>query len=133
MGVFVFDVPPTTAPVLEAAIASVTDAPVTHMVYSHAHTEHIGGAKLFPTAEIYAHADAAALIPFIDGEQPPMPAVTFDDRLKLAIGSLDIALEYFGHNHDPGNIFITLPEAPVLMVVDIIEGGDVPWTALNYT
>lgn len=132
-GVVLFDAPPTMAPVLQAAIASKTELPVTHIVYSHAHTDHIGAAGLFDNVvEIYAHKDAAALIPYIAGEQPPMPTITFSDRLDLEIGGLDIVLEYFGPSHDPGTTFISLPQHRVLMVVDIIDGGHVPWFSLNY-
>lgn len=131
-GVVLFDAPPTMAAVLESAIASKTNLPVTHLIYSHAHTDHIGAANLFADAEIYAHRDAAALIPYIADAQPPMPTVTFDDRLTLNIGGLDILLEYFGPSHDPGTIFISLPQHRVLMVVDIIDGGHVPWYSLNY-
>lgn len=131
-GVVLFDAPPTMASILQAAISSKTELPVTHVIYSHAHTDHIGAAGLFADAEVYAHENAAALIPYIAGEQPPIPTVTFNDRLDLEIGGLDIVLEYFGPSHDPGTTFISLPQHRVLMVVDIIDGGHVPWFSLNY-
>src|SRR5262249_51862969 len=47
-GVIVVEAPQTIAPNLLAAIASVTDEPVTHVVYSHHHADHIGGAGVLP-------------------------------------------------------------------------------------
>ena len=132
-GVVVFDVPPTMAEAMPAAVAAVTDRPVTHVIYSHAHTDHIGGAGAFAAAEIVAHEDAARLIPFIDGDKPPAPTRTFaGERLEMEVGGLEIVLEQLGPGHDPGNLFITLPAQRVLMAVDIIEAGHVPWNALNY-
>ena len=44
-GVVVVDAPPSFAKHIPAAIAEVTDKPITHVVYSHAHIDHIGGTK----------------------------------------------------------------------------------------
>jgi hypothetical protein len=44
-GVVVIDAPPSYAQSIPKAIAEVTDKPITHIVYSHSHADHIGGAK----------------------------------------------------------------------------------------
>jgi len=44
-GVVVVDAPPPLAAHIPAATAEVTDKPITHLVYSHYHVDHIGGAK----------------------------------------------------------------------------------------
>ena len=44
-GVVVVDAPPSYAAHIPKAIAEVTDLPITHLVYSHSHADHIGGAK----------------------------------------------------------------------------------------
>jgi glyoxylase-like metal-dependent hydrolase (beta-lactamase superfamily II) len=44
-GVVVVDVPQTLVAFLPKAIAEVTDKPITHVVYSHSHADHIGGTK----------------------------------------------------------------------------------------
>src|SRR5262249_15589178 len=43
-GVVVVDVPPTYAALIPKAIAEITDKPITHLIYSHFHRDHIGGA-----------------------------------------------------------------------------------------
>ena len=43
-GVVVADIPPTLAAAIPKAIAEVTDKPITHLIYSHSHIDHIGGA-----------------------------------------------------------------------------------------
>jgi glyoxylase-like metal-dependent hydrolase (beta-lactamase superfamily II) len=37
-------------------IAEVTDKPVTHVIYSHDHTDTIGAAYLFPKSAVYIGA-----------------------------------------------------------------------------
>ena len=44
-GVVVVDAPPGYAAHIPQAIAEVSDKPITHIVYSHSHIDHIGGAK----------------------------------------------------------------------------------------
>ena len=43
-GVILFDAPPATAPFLPAAVVNVTDEPITHIVYTHSHNDHISAA-----------------------------------------------------------------------------------------
>ena len=47
-GVIVVDAPPNLGQKLLDAIADTTDEPITHVVYSHGHADHIGSAGLFP-------------------------------------------------------------------------------------
>src|SRR5678815_1111376 len=44
-GVVVVDAPPPFAQNIRRAIAEVTDKPITHLIYSHSHADHIGGTK----------------------------------------------------------------------------------------
>ena len=44
--------------VIPKAIVEVTDKPIAHLIYSHAHTDHIGGARsLGGQPIIVAHAE----------------------------------------------------------------------------
>jgi Metallo-beta-lactamase superfamily len=43
-GVVIIDAPPSLAAYLPKAIAEITDKPITHLIYSHSHVDHIGGA-----------------------------------------------------------------------------------------
>jgi len=45
-GVVVVDAPPTYAARLRQAISEITPKPITHVIYSHSHTDHIAGTKL---------------------------------------------------------------------------------------
>ena len=47
-GVIVVDAPPSIGENILAAIAEVTDEPITHVIYSHSHADHIGAAGIYP-------------------------------------------------------------------------------------
>jgi glyoxylase-like metal-dependent hydrolase (beta-lactamase superfamily II) len=132
VGVIVVDAPQTLAPNLLTAIASVTNEPVTHVVYTHHHADHIGGAGVLPkTATYIAHQDTAALLQREADPNRPVPTVTFSDTYTLTVGSQTLKLDYHGPNHDAGNIFVYAPNQRVLMVVDIVWPGWAPFDHLG--
>jgi alkyl sulfatase BDS1-like metallo-beta-lactamase superfamily hydrolase len=60
-GVVAVDAPPTIGKNYLKAISEVTDKPITHVIYSHAHIDHIGAAGMFPkNAVIIAQEKTAA-------------------------------------------------------------------------
>jgi glyoxylase-like metal-dependent hydrolase (beta-lactamase superfamily II) len=63
-------------------------------------------------------------------EQHPLPDVTFDDQLTVDAGEDRDELAYHGPNHSPGNIFTYLPAQRVLMLVDVVFPGWVPFAYL---
>jgi glyoxylase-like metal-dependent hydrolase (beta-lactamase superfamily II) len=130
-GVILVDAPASLGAVLSQAIADVTDEAVTHLVYSHHHADHIGGAGQFADATIVAHEDTAALLERSNDPNRPLPTVTFDDSHTLTVGSQTLQLDYHGNNHEPGNIFVYAPAQKVLMVVDIVFPGWVPFADLG--
>jgi glyoxylase-like metal-dependent hydrolase (beta-lactamase superfamily II) len=127
-GVVVIDAPPSFAQHIPAAIAELTDNPITHVVYSHAHIDHIGGTKsLGGRPVIVAHDETKRLLTrAMDPNRPP-PTVTFSDRDALRVGTQVLELSYHGSAHQPGNIFISAPAQRVLMVVDVVFPGWMPW------
>ena len=60
-GVVAIDAPPTTGNNYLKAIAEVTTKPVTYVIYSHAHIDHIGAAGIYPkNATFIAQQETAA-------------------------------------------------------------------------
>jgi glyoxylase-like metal-dependent hydrolase (beta-lactamase superfamily II) len=143
-GVIVVDAPPTIGQNILNAISEVTDEPITYVIYSHSHADHIGAAGIFPAeATFIAHVETADQLSrsngqnraysfgmFLGGAPVPTPTVTFNDRYTLRHGSQTLELEYRGTNHEPGNIYIYAPRQKVLMLVDVIFPGWVPFKNL---
>ena len=136
-GVIAVDAPPTIGTKYLKAISEVTDKPITHVIYSHAHIDHIGAAGMFPkNAVIIAQQETAAelqrakTVATNASMVPPIPTETFSNDYNLQIGNQTLQLDYYGNNHLPGNIFIYAPKQKVLMLVDIIFPGWVPFPYL---
>ena len=98
--VIVVDAPPTIGEKFLQAIESVTSSPVSHVVYSHAHADHIGAAYLFGSPSkvtFVAHqltADELAQSP--DYKHRPAPAITFESEYSLKVGNQSVELKYLG-------------------------------------
>ena len=136
-GVVAVDAPPSLGQKYLKAIAEVTNKPVNYLIYSHAHIDHIGAAGLFPknvsviaqeeTAQELQRAKAVAKnLTMV----PRIPTITFSKNYTLTIGNQTLKLDYYGSNHLPGNIFIYAPKQKVLMLVDIVFPGWVPFPYL---
>ena len=127
-GVVVVDAPPSYASHIAAAVREVTDKPITHVVYSHVHTDHIAGVKsLGGEPVIVAHTETNRLLARANDPNRPLATVTFDDKYRLTVGSQVLELSYHGNAHVPGNIFIYAPRQRTLMVVDVVFPGWMPW------
>ncbi len=133
-GVIVVDAPPSMGGNILKAIADVTDKPITHVVYSHSHADHIAAAGIYPEdAIVIAHEETAALLEealspdrdypygvFVGGGPVPLPDITFKKQFTFRRGKQVLKLEYKGPNHQLGNIFIYAPKQKVLMLVDVV-------------
>jgi glyoxylase-like metal-dependent hydrolase (beta-lactamase superfamily II) len=125
------DAPPSLASHLPAAVAEVARAPVTHVVYSHSHYDHIGAAHLFGDATVIGHAEVARTLRRRNDPRRPVPDVTFESRLSVEAAGQQLVLEYPGPNHEPGNSFIHLAGLGILVLVDVIVPGWVPFQRLG--
>jgi glyoxylase-like metal-dependent hydrolase (beta-lactamase superfamily II) len=131
-GVVVFDAPPTIGIKYFEAIREVTEKPITHLVYSHEHVDHIAGAHLFPKdIQIIGHRETAAILKRRNDSARPPPNVTFDDTYTIETGGQTIELSHKGPNHSIDNIFIRVPRARVLMFIDVIYPGWMPYKNLG--
>jgi glyoxylase-like metal-dependent hydrolase (beta-lactamase superfamily II) len=137
-GVIAVDAPPTIGKNYLKAIAEVTNKPVTYVIYSHAHIDHIGAAGMFPKNATYiAQQETAAELLRAKSVAknasmvPPIPTVTFTKNYTLQVGNQTLQLAYYGNNHYPGNIFIYAPKQKVLMLVDVIYPGWAPFPYLG--
>ena len=130
-GVIAVDAPPTIGENYLNAIQEVTDEPITHVIYSHAHNDHVGSMSMFSDDVVYiAHQETADILSKRNDPNRPIPTVTFEDTYTLEVGTQKLELAYYGPMHQPGNIFIYAPNQKVLMLVDVIFPGWIPFKDL---
>jgi cyclase len=114
-------------PILDA-IRELTDKPVTMIINTHTHGDHVSGNVEFPeTVQIVAHENTRANM---DRMEPPpempgpptggptifathkgrgLPGKTFSDRLTLGSGADQVDLYYFGRAHTNGTRWSCFP------------------------
>jgi glyoxylase-like metal-dependent hydrolase (beta-lactamase superfamily II) len=131
-GVIAVDPLPTLGARYLQAVAEVTDKPITHVVYSHEHADHIGAASLVPAgAQIIAQRETAALLAQRKDPRRPLPTVVFDETYHLVVGDQVLDLRYTGPNHMDGNVLLYAPRQKVLMLVDVVYPGYMPYPSLG--
>lgn len=134
-GLVLVDAPPSIGPKLLQAAAEVAPGKkITHLVYSHAHIDHIGFAaeirKSNPGLIIVAHEETQRLLARAKDPKRPVPGETFAGTAKpfvLDVGGQSLRLEYPGPNHEPGNIEIYHDASKTLMLVDVVFPGWMMW------
>ncbi len=125
---------------LIGAIRSVSERPVRALVNTHHHGDHTYGNWLFPEAAIIGHERCreetiAAGVQPLDrfgpvqwGELWLAPAfVTFEERLNLYAGDLQIQLSYVGPAHTTNDIVAWVPERRLLIAGDVLFNGGTPF------
>ena len=126
--VIAIDAPPSIGGFVTRAIRDVTDKPITHVVYTHYHGDHIGTTNQFPDDAIrIAQEETHEQLSYFGDPARRLPDVTFKDQHRLEVGGQVLELHYKGNNHAPGNSFIHFPQHDILMLVDVFYPGWVPF------
>jgi len=131
-------------------IKSVTDKPVTMIINTHTHGDHVSGNVEFPaTVEVVTHANtaknmqemrpASGITPapgtpaniFKDNNGRGMPKRTFTDNMKIGKGADQIDLYYFGRGHTNGDAWVVFPALRLMHAGDIFSGKNIPLLDAN--
>ncbi|MFK8054136.1 MAG: MBL fold metallo-hydrolase [Woeseiaceae bacterium] len=118
------------------AVAAVTDKPITKIIYSHEHLDHITGANvLSPDADRYAHPLTTNWLREYHADEVPLPTNSINDGDFVHAGARSIGAHYFGPNHGDGNIALSFDTdiGKLLVFVDTIEIGIAPYRSLPDT
>ncbi|WP_052261663.1 MBL fold metallo-hydrolase [Leisingera sp. ANG-M1] len=80
------------AEMFKEELAKVTDKPVTHVVLSHEHFDHIGGTEVFPDAEIIMQENGLDVLKLSPLMPSPEVTTTFDEALTIDLGGQTVEL-----------------------------------------
>ena len=128
-GVVLIDAPSSLAAQLPAAVKRVTSKPVTHIIYTHSHADHIANAFAYGNVVRIAHEDTAATLKANRDPNRPLPTITFRDTRTLHVGGERFELSYPGANHEAGNIIIHIPGQRAAVMCDVVLPGWSPFKA----
>jgi glyoxylase-like metal-dependent hydrolase (beta-lactamase superfamily II) len=136
-GVVLVDASPFLGDKLLEAIETVTPKPVTHLIYSHAHADHIGAAHLLKRngLKIISHEITGEFIKEVkNDDRRPLPTETFSGRRKeMDIDGVRFVLDYTGDWHQAGNLFIHLPELKLMGAMDSFTPKSAPFFRLYFS
>src|SRR5215468_5255434 len=136
-------------PILDK-IKTLTDKPVTTLINTHTHGDHVSGNVEFPaTVDIIVQENTktnmAKMIPnstaadqkvpkktiFQENNGRGLPKRTFKDKMKLFNGPDEVDLFYFGRGHTNGDAWVLFPALRVVHAGDIFSGKNIPLLDAN--
>ena len=131
-------------PILDE-IKKLTDRPVTTIINTHTHGDHVSGNVEFTRAtQVVTHVNTAknmermatpsgfpvppggATNIFKENGGNGMPQKTFDTTLAIGRDADEVNLLYFGRGHTNGDAWVYFPALRVLHAGDIFSGKNIP-------
>ena len=138
---------PGWGPSILDAIAELTSNPVTTLINTHSHHDHVSGNVAFPAnVDIVTHEVTAAnmqvMRAYSGRTEPPanvfadsmgrgLPTQTFSERMSLGNGNDQVDLYHFGRGHTGGDTWIVFPSLRTLHSGDIFPGKNLPFLDAN--
>jgi glyoxylase-like metal-dependent hydrolase (beta-lactamase superfamily II) len=122
-------------------IKTLTDKPVTRVINTHTHYDHVSGNIAMPgTVEIIAQENTAKMMPNTTGVSglgdtenvfkanpgKGLATRTFKDKLTIGSGGDQINLYYFGPAHTGGDAFVEFAALRVMHVGDVFPNKGLP-------
>ncbi len=144
-GVIVVDAPSIFGDKISKAIAEVTKEPVTHLIYTHHHADHITGAYQFPKgikiisslaiknrlSELLNGPRDVPFGTFVGGKPVDLPSITFKNKHTLRVGNKSIELHDLSAAHSHSDVMVYLPKEKIINAVDFVWAGWIPFEGLG--
>jgi cyclase len=122
-------------------IKTVSDKPITTIINTHTHYDHVSGNITVPASvEIIAQENTAKMMPTtseVQGRGPTenvfkanpgkgLPKRTFTDKMTVGSGADQINLYYFGPAHTGGDAFVEFAAHHIMHAGDAFAGKGLP-------
>ena len=136
-GVVVIDAPPSFADALPDVLAEAApDLPIAYLVYSHGHTDHVGGSSVFanvPDLKILAPASVSESIAERGHPGILAPNLTYENDYEFSLGGEVFELRTANYHSTDHDAIIYLPNKKFLVAVDTVTPGEVPFMNFGAT
>jgi glyoxylase-like metal-dependent hydrolase (beta-lactamase superfamily II) len=123
---------------LRASVGRLTDVPLTTVVLTHGHRDHLFGLSAFDDLETVGHeslrarlgraetlAEAAGLGLAPHDLRAPRREIAVAAALDLGERRVEVA--HLGAGHTEGDLVVVVPDADLLFVGDLVESAGPPW------
>lgn len=138
---------PALARQLIAAIGQVTPQPISHVIVTHYHADHIYGLQVFKalgarvlahraarsylnsdTARLRLQASRQELAPWIDASTELVEADQWlETDQDLLVGGQRLQIRHVGPAHTPEDLVVYLPQERVLLAGDLVFRARIPF------
>src|SRR6476660_1961867 len=117
-------------PILDK-IKELTNKPVTTLINTHTHGDHVSGNVEFPaTVDVVVQENTKANMEKMDifkqNNNRGMAKRTFKDKMTLGNGADEIDLYYFGRGHTNGDALVVFPALRTAHLGDIFASKSIP-------
>jgi cyclase len=133
-------------PILDK-IKELSDKPITTIINTHTHGDHVSGNVEFPaTVEVIVQDNTKANMQemrsatggtqnttniFKVNNGKGLPTKSFKNKMKVGKGADEIDLFYFGRGHTNGDAWVVFPALRVVHAGDIFSGKNLPLLDAN--
>jgi glyoxylase-like metal-dependent hydrolase (beta-lactamase superfamily II) len=105
-------------------IRELTPKPVTRIINTHTHSDHVGGNVEFPAGvevvvQDHTSAHMQKMDIFTQHEGRGLPTTTFTDTMGIGKGADRIDLYYFGPGHTNGDAIVVFPALGIAHIGDL--------------
>ena len=139
---------PALAEELVAKIRQITPKPISTVILTHYHADHIYGLQVFKalgakivangmakeyinsdTARLRLEASRTELAPWINADTKMVNADQWiaQDAVPLSVGGTDFVLQHMGPAHTPEDTAVFLPQTGVLFIGDVVFRNRIPY------
>ncbi|MGQ0732568.1 MAG: MBL fold metallo-hydrolase [Acidobacteriota bacterium] len=141
---------PGWGPPLLAKIKELTAKPITTIINTHTHYDHVGTNPDFPaTVDIVVHENTKAnmesmrpvagipieqqtfLGVFKESKGRGLAKRSFKEKMSIGSGADQVDLYYFGRGHTNGDAWVVFPSLRVMHAGDIFSGKNLPLLDAN--
>jgi len=117
-------------PILDK-IKTLTDKPVTMLINTHTHGDHVSGNVEFPaTVDVVVQENTKANMEKMDifkqNDNRGMAKRTFKDKMTIGKGADQIDLYYYGPGHTNGDALVVFPALRTAHIGDLFAGKNLP-------
>jgi cyclase len=133
-GVVVVDTKlPGNGPGILEKVKSVTPKPVTMVINTHTHGDHVGSNSAFTgNVEFVAHENCKASMEQMSAFKTEegkrfLPGKTYNDKLSILEGDEKIDLYHFGPGHTSGDTLVVFTALKVMHTGDLFPGKAAPF------